>query len=53
MRRKQLRARLEELERIQNAQYWAFTRQARGQPVQPAVTREIYAIKRQLGIDVG
>lgn len=45
-----LRAELAQLQEQRNAQYWAFTRQAKAKPVDAAITRRIGEIERQLGI---
>jgi hypothetical protein len=44
----EIRAELEAAKAEENRQYWAFTRTARGKPVDPAVTRRICALEDEL-----
>lgn len=42
--------RFAEVETIRQAQYWWFTRCANSQPVDPAITREWYALSAQIAM---
>lgn len=44
----EIRADLDAAKVEENRQYWAFTRTARGKPVDPAVTRRIVALEDEL-----
>lgn len=48
MTRQELEAELKILDAERNAQYWTFTRCARGKPVDPKLTRRIYDILKLL-----